>query len=315
MPENSEEMDRLIRSLDSLEDETIRRVEKSINRGLSALADDLIGDVDALTFETGSLQISSDNVKRASVFLKDVEPSLQAIAELAKAEILNVIPDIGGLMSDVIIESGVATATVIDEDVIGAYLDHNLKRYNNGAKASSQVISDMLFQNISTRTDKKDFVKKLRATVAFERMPSGTFKRDGFGNKIPALDKAGNPLGQHAETWARSALTTFEGDFLQRSVDKDTLGGWQYAGTLILTSRNFCRARAGRYFTDEEIRADIASNPIGNASMSLVGGWNCRHKLIPVPKARFERQIAEGLGGTVSVAKKPKKGKKKKKKR
>jgi len=62
-----------------------------------------------------------------------------------------------------------------------------------------------------------------------------------------------------------------------------------YSGGLIETSREFCRERDGNIYTMEEIQR--WDNDQGLPADIYLGGYNCRHELLPIDKA-----TAESLG-------------------
>lgn len=92
------------------------------------------------------------------------------------------------------------------------------------------------------------------------------------------------------------------------TVVSDAVGAnfFQYQGRPIDTTREFCRARAGKYFHRREIERwadeDWNGKMKGTTSSTIfnyLGGYNCRHVLIPVrqsavPKADLDRMREGG---------------------
>ena len=70
-----------------------------------------------------------------------------------------------------------------------------------------------------------------------------------------------------------------------------------YSGTLRETSRPFCKNRAGRVFTEAEVRSwgnmgEWEGKIPGTNSKTIftyLGGYNCRHRLIPITQERFDK--------------------------
>lgn len=60
-----------------------------------------------------------------------------------------------------------------------------------------------------------------------------------------------------------------------------------YSGGLIKTSREFCRERDGNIYTIDEIMK--WDNEQGLPADIYLGGYNCRHELLPIDKATAER--------------------------
>ena len=282
MPEDSKKAQGLLQDLEAIEDSAIDRTEKSIMRGLQRLALNVITESEGFdTDDQGRLTQSPANMAKTTDMIGQFDPALQQLGSLARTEAASSLVEMSDILDDIMTEVAPGVRIPVDPDVLGTMTNFNFSRFNNGASATSQVLSDMLFQSMSTRLNRAEFIEKIQATVVGE------------------VDKRGNPLGRHAKTWATTALTQFEGDYVQSVTDVSLIGGWYYSGTLISTSRDFCASRVGRYFTDEEIREDIANNPLGNSSMSLPGGWNCRHRLLPVGPERFNRKTNRGKGGTI----------------
>jgi hypothetical protein len=78
-----------------------------------------------------------------------------------------------------------------------------------------------------------------------------------------------------------------------------------YAGTLIDDSRQFCKARAGRYFKKSEVQSWAklkgwdgrmpGTNEV--TIFSFLGGYGCRHDWYPVTKTQYLLAQKRGLAG------------------
>lgn len=109
---------------------------------------------------------------------------------------------------------------------------------------------------------------------------------------------AGTPLN-HAKTELRDAF--MEGDRLASHRIAEGVGlssYYRYTGGLIQRSRDFCEDRNRKVFTRKEVLSwkniswqgkSKPYNPFIN-----VGGYNCRHRLLPISKEMYER--AKGMG-------------------
>lgn len=128
---------------------------------------------------------------------------------------------------------------------------------------------------------------------------------EGLGRSEGAL------LG-YAKTTVNDLATTYERTALKLASDEVGAEFYLYQGSEIDTTRPFCEDRADRYFHKKEVAkwgAD-AANGRGwegmikgtNASnvWQYLGGYNCRHVLVPVarrdvPRLELERMIAAKL--------------------
>lgn len=94
---------------------------------------------------------------------------------------------------------------------------------------------------------------------------------------------AGVPLSNYAKTYANDFIMNFHNEVNLTKAQKAGLTHFLYVGNIIKDSRSFCIARAGRYYTAEEINSWIfkwagKSGP----AMTHRGGWNCRHHWQPI---------------------------------
>lgn len=98
-------------------------------------------------------------------------------------------------------------------------------------------------------------------------------------------DKKQGTLARYANTYLR---TSAQG--LTRMIDKEIYdelgfdrGRWLYAGTSGDSRiRHFCAARVGKDFTTTEVKKFPAKNKSGLDPWFSPGGWNCRHRMVPV---------------------------------
>jgi hypothetical protein len=84
--------------------------------------------------------------------------------------------------------------------------------------------------------------------------------------------------------------------YANRLGDEIGLDHYYYAGTLIVTSRAFCKSRVGRAYTKKEVEAWAGLDWEGKISwtdkrsiFTLLGGYNCRHQLRPITKSLFSK--------------------------
>lgn len=296
MPLNTKEIESIHREIERLENLALTKAEISIQKGLKAIAD-AMAERSALFQTSGSdrrLSLNKDNLEIAQRFLLGLGPALQSIANEAKSQILSEIPPITAKLNEMLVVSGFSSqagGAQIDEIVLGSFLDLDLSKFNGGATATNQVLSDVIFRSLSGNLTPTEFLNEIRATVEGQE------------------DRAGNPMARHAKTWATTALNSFQGNYMQQAVPEELVGGWYYSGVRDLRNRPFCARRQGRFFTPEQIRADVSLNPIGASSLNNPGGWNCRHILIPVipedtPEDTGAQTIAETRAETEEIEEK-----------
>jgi hypothetical protein len=91
---------------------------------------------------------------------------------------------------------------------------------------------------------------------------------------------------RYAATYAQDAIMGFNATLDQMVMGGDTAQAFYYAGTLMKTSRKFCIDRVGKRYTRGQIEAWQGLKWQGKAPGSVFtvrGGYNCRHRLLPVP--------------------------------
>lgn len=112
-------------------------------------------------------------------------------------------------------------------------------------------------------------------------------------------------LNRYIKQTTNDSVMTFNSEYIQTISDDLGVEYYLYAGTLIADSRAFCTARAGRYFTKEEVQKWASlkgwdGRMKGTNSTTIFtyrGGYNCRHQLWPVSKEQYDAAKEKGRAG------------------
>lgn len=112
-------------------------------------------------------------------------------------------------------------------------------------------------------------------------------------------------LNRYIKQTTNDSVMTFNSEYIQTISEDLGVEYYLYAGTLIADSRPFCEARAGRYFTKEEVQKWASlkgwdGRMKGTNSTTIFtyrGGYNCRHQLWPVSKEQYESAKEKGRAG------------------
>lgn len=112
-------------------------------------------------------------------------------------------------------------------------------------------------------------------------------------------------LNRYIKQTTNDSVMTFNSEYIQTISDDLGVEYYLYAGTLIADSRPFCEARAGRYFTKEEVQKWASlkgwdGRMKGTNSTTIFvyrGGYNCRHQLWPVSQEQYEAAKEKGRAG------------------
>lgn len=103
---------------------------------------------------------------------------------------------------------------------------------------------------------------------------------------IYARDRAGNNLRRYAYQQVHDALMQFNGSFTQAKAQEAGLTHYEYYGSLVRDSRDWCIRHKGMVMSDDEVREKwVNSSWQGKAPgdpFVVRGGYNCRHHFMPV---------------------------------
>lgn len=157
----------------------------------------------------------------------------------------------------------------------------------------SQPFQQQLLENIAVRAPLKDAVKALQVVIEGDKQTDG---------RVAANVKVVTSTAQAVADRSYSA-----------AVYEDLGIEWyKYVGGEIPTTRPFCEHREGQIFYKDEIKAwgegknsggieDIKGGKWDgkidgtneNSIFTNLGGWNCRHSLVPVNKRRVPPEVIE----------------------
>ena len=102
---------------------------------------------------------------------------------------------------------------------------------------------------------------------------------------VGGTDKAGRSMAAHAKTIATTGYREADSIILEKKGEEFDIKKWEYAGSLIKDSREWCVDHVGKTYTMEEIKAweerSWKGKRSGNPFVTR-GGWNCRHRWLPV---------------------------------
>jgi hypothetical protein len=126
-----------------------------------------------------------------------------------------------------------------------------------------------------------------------QSITSGAPLRDLIGQFTEYFDRGLEQIGNvNLNQVATDTLGQFNGAYMSQAADRLGLSWFKYIGGTIKSTRDFCEQRDGGYYHKEEIErwprlnwdGKIAATNSRNI-FSFRGGWNCRHKFIPVKRA------------------------------
>jgi hypothetical protein len=112
-------------------------------------------------------------------------------------------------------------------------------------------------------------------------------------------------LEQHVKQVAWDALAVADRSYSAAVSDDLGVEWFLYAGTEIATTRPFCQERVGKYYTramveswaDLEWAGKMNENTNSATIFQNLGGWNCRHVLVPVSAASVPEWLRAKVEG------------------
>lgn len=103
---------------------------------------------------------------------------------------------------------------------------------------------------------------------------------------IHARDRSGNNLRRYAYQQVHDGLMQFNGSFTQAKAQEAGLTHYEYYGSLVRDSRDWCVGLAGQVLSQDEIREKWANSSWQGKAPGdpfvVRGGYNCRHHFMPV---------------------------------
>ena len=248
-------------------------------------------DVDA----TGNIQQTEDNIRRIGLITEELNKVL-AGGEYRDA--------VQSFLSS--IDEGVQLTDEIAKKIDSTFQPDNVQRqllaiskqnainafFGSGLKENvTQPFLEQLTANVAARAPLREAVKALQGVI------EGTDTTDGR-------------LLANVRTTANTAQAIADRSYAAAVNEELGIEYFQYLGGEIATTRPFCEHREGAIFHRREIEAwgdgknSAGINDIRNGTwdgridgtdsksiFTFVGGWNCRHFLVPVIKQKVSATV------------------------
>jgi len=200
--------------------------------------------------------------------LFDLEWAIQARAEIRQAIEAEYLTKVDAIVREyaAVAESTMAmlgtygSFTKIDPSVISQLQKLTFQGFEDIGQEYLDIIGKAVYENTLTGVSFAESVNTVRQAV-------------------------GGDMARYAKQQVHDSLMQFDAS-LNTAIGKQAgATQWKYVGGLIETTRPFCRKHEGQIFTEEEIMETWGDSWAGKASGNpfiVRGGYNCRHKFIPV---------------------------------
>tara|TARA_R100000654_G_scaffold42950_1_gene69188 strand:+ start:408 stop:1316 length:909 start_codon:yes stop_codon:yes gene_type:complete len=291
--------------LDKLADQHEERIVNTLYR----LEEDVVKAVTRAT--KGSL----DTVDiRLAIQLR---PELKAIVEstyLNEADLIineeynKIAKEVLDTFGEMPIDTKFKNLTQVDLDTLNALKTQVFEGFEDVAERFLKEINDEVYQSFIAGRPFDDMVSNIRGHIngVYQRSNSAEInelvdfinenkfdptKKKQVENAIRKLhteyaaDRAGNNMRRYASQIAHDSVMQFHGQFTIRKAKESGLNHFQYVGTLVRDSRQFCRGMVNRTLTENEIREKWRNESWSGKSTGdpfiVRGGYRCRHTWIP----------------------------------
>lgn len=272
-----------IQYFDDLEDKidaAVKTLNKNVTAGTPALLEklqDLLGLFDK---RAGNLKQSSDNIRLLNQVSKEIDAILSESALTpATRELLQAIPESKALVNGYF---GSMLADFSDEKQVYQAITQFYTNYTANAligqgvnQQFKQGVLEVLRQSVKNGISTTEAKKLLAEHVVTD-----------------------NRLARNASQVASDALHQYSSEYTNVLTDDLGLQHYYYKGTKIESTRPFCAARYGKYFTKKEVEGWASKDWAGKIPGTnkdniavLRGGFSCRHLLVPVSKAVYDARV------------------------
>jgi hypothetical protein len=175
--------------------------------------------------------------------------------------------------------------------------------YQEILKANVEITKDMLLGSGIRNNFANAIQEVLKANAS--GTTNRTLLQKTLKEFIEGTDAEKAYLNRYIKQTVSDSVMTFSREYDNTIAADLNLQFYFYAGTLIKDSRQFCRARAGRYFKKSEVEnwanlKDWDGKKSGTTKTTIFaycGGWGCRHQLHPVTKTQYTVAEKKGLAG------------------
>tara|TARA_B110000285_G_scaffold128369_1_gene144628 strand:+ start:110 stop:1966 length:1857 start_codon:yes stop_codon:yes gene_type:complete len=285
--------------------------EQRIVNVLYDLEDDIIN----------SLQAASGGQKLTTQLAIQLRPNLKRLIEenyLKEGDLLirdydKVINNYQSFIKNVPIADRFKTLTKPDLAVINQLKQLSFSGFEDVANRFLTTISDEVYKSAIVGKPFPDMVKAIRGEIngvyqrsnenAINRLvdivDKNKFSDSAISKKLTAdatrilhtkyaSDRVGRNMRMYASQQAHDSIMQFDAQFTKYKAEEAGITSFKYTGTNIITTRDFCRARVGNVYTEEEARSIWAANWKGKSGSDPFidrGGYRCRHSFIPYDPA------------------------------
>jgi len=259
-------------------EESIKKLQADILASLEMLKRNPAGKIRGLSVNLGNAQKIHAKINR--LFQRDFSKGMGKIIDdfkNNKALIKSSFKTIG--------ES--ATFTSIDDTMMKVLRDGNYQQYLAIGKAAQDKVTQQVYDSVISGASQSQLASTIRGSL--------------LGSAAKSV--VGTPLANYARLYARDMIMNYHNDVILQKGEDLGMKHYKYVGTLMATSRDFCKRRVGLTYTKNQINSwKYKWKGKSGPAWTNRGGYNCRHHWQPVRPEWLpeEEQLAVGKLNTVN---------------
>lgn len=231
--------------------------EKRLLKAIDRLERDVIRIEKSAPSRGGKLYDIRFAIQTRKELLKALNNEYLAVAHKSILEYDKAVDSIHGMFGELKVP---LELTKPDLEVIRHLKTMTFQGFEATAQSALDELSDIVYTSTVTGGDTSDLILSLQRSLDAK-------------------------LRRHAGQMVHDSLAQFDATLLKKFGEDTGAEEWKYTGTLINTSRQWCRDHVNRIMTTEEIREEWKDHWAGKAPgdpFIVRGGYNCRHRWRPV---------------------------------
>lgn len=178
-------------------------------------------------------------------------------------------------------------------EIVNTFNDNNAL-YKEILKSNVESTVQSLLGSGLDANFKEPVIKILKDSVISGSDTKGA--RQALSDFILGSKDTDPKLTRYVKQVSNDSIQQYNRNYIKVISDDLSLSHYYYKGTKIKDTRTFCSARTGKYYTKKQVEEwttkDWAGkNPATTKAtiFTYVGGWGCRHLLIPVSQELYDR--------------------------
>ena len=158
---------------------------------------------------------------------------------------------------------------MIEDKLLTEIIGNQLSMYDSLSVSTKALLNAAIIDSVVNGGLKDDLINAIRNILT------------GSGS----VTATGRPMSAYASTLTQDSLMEYYANANLLASEEAGIDKFEYAGTLIKDSRDWCISHQDKQYTKEEIAGFDGDSWAGKKSGSTMihrGGYNCRHWWIPI---------------------------------